>query len=473
MNNIRKNPWLGLAAIGLLTVMENIDASIVNIAMPIISKSLRVPLSHTAYISIIYMVVLSGLLISFGRLGDLVGKTKVFKSGTYVFILGSLMASFNLGFEFLLLARVVQSIGAAATLSNSYGIISQIFIPDQRGRAMGINTIFISAGYVAGPALGGILLQVFPWNSIFMINIPIGIIAIIMSWLFLNLDDETTKSGKFKYDYAGSALLFISISLFFTALELAQSLGFENLMVIGLFVGFVIAAIAFWIVERDVDAPTLDFSLFKNPIYSTALFVGALSPIVNSLFSFIFPIYLQSFRGISVGLTGVLVLISPITTAIAAPIGGWIGDKTSKEIMIMSGLAFMFLAQVGYYFFDQNTAIPYIIVMIILSGVGTGIFIAPNTATIMSPIAKDKLGVAGASQTLAVNLGNIIGISLASFVIFTTMSRLAGYKVNSYLPSHPEWFIYGTRLTFIVAAGLMLLGIVITAWRVLRKMEIK
>ncbi|WP_052127671.1 MFS transporter [Lentilactobacillus curieae] len=458
MNNIRKNPWLGLAAIGLLTVMENIDASIVNIAMPIISKSLHVPLSHTAYISIIYMVVLSGLLISFGRLGDIVGKTKVFKSGTYVFILGSLMASFNLGFEFLLLARVVQSIGAAATLSNSYGIISQIFSPDQRGRAMGINTIFISAGYVAGPALGGILLQVFPWNSIFMINIPIGIIAIIMSWLFLNLDDEATKSGKFKYDYAGSALLFISISLFFTALELAQSLGFENLMVIGLFVGFAIVAIAFWIVEQDVDAPTLDFSLFKNPIYSTALFVGALSPIVNSLFSFIFPIYLQSFRGISVGITGALVLISPITTAIAAPIGGWIGDKTSKEIMIMSGLAFMFLAQVGYYFFDQNTAISYIIVMIILNGIGTGIFIAPNTATIMSPIAKDKLGVAGASQTLAVNLGNIIGISLASLVIFTTMSHLAGYKVSSYLPSHPEWFIYGTRLTFIVAAGLMLLG---------------
>jgi len=471
VSDLRKNPWLGLTAIGLLTVMENIDASIVNIAMPIISKSLHVPLSQTAYISIIYMVVLSGLLISFGRLGDIIGKTKVFKSGTYIFILGSLMASINLGFEFLLVARVVQSIGAAATLSNSYGIISQIFNPTQRGRAMGINTIFISAGYVAGPALGGLLLQIFPWNSIFIINIPIGIVAIIMSWLFLNLDDDTTKNGNFKYDYAGSVLLFVSIALFFTALEMAQSIGFGNPMVIGLFVGFVIAAIAFVFVERDVPAPTLDFSLFKNHIYSSALFVGALSPIVNSLFSFIFPIYLQSFRGISVGLTGALVLISPVTTAFAAPIGGLIGDKTSKEIMIISGLALMFLAQIGFYFFDAHTSIAYIAVTIILSGIGTGIFIGPNTATIMAPISRDKLGVAGASQTLAVNLGNIIGISLASLTIFTTMSHLAGYKVSGYLPSHPEWFIYGTRLTFLIAAGLMVLGIVITGWRVAKKMK--
>lgn len=426
MDNLRKNPWLGLTAIGLLTVMENIDASIVNIAMPIISKSLHVPLSQTAYISIIYMVVLSGLLISFGRLGDIIGKTKVFKSGTYIFILGSLMASINLGFEFLLFARVVQSIGAAATLSNSYGIISQIFSPTQRGRAMGINTIFISAGYVAGPALGGLLLQYFPWNSIFIINIPIGIVAIIMSWLFLNLDDDATKSGNFKYDYAGSVLLFVSIALFFTALEMAQSIGFGNPMVIGLFVGFAIAAIAFVFVERDVPAPTLDFSLFKNHIYSSALFVGALSPIVNSIFSFIFPIYLQSFRGISVGITGALVLISPVTTAIAAPIGGLIGDKTSKEAMIIAGLALMFFAQVGFYFFDAKTSIAYIVVAIILSGIGTGIFIGPNTATIMAPISRDKLGVAGASQTLAVNLGNIIGISLASLAIFTTMTHLAG-----------------------------------------------
>lgn len=171
--------WLAMIVIGIFTIMANLDASIINIALPIMSKSLAVPISQITYTVMGYMVILSGLLVTFGKLGDIWGKGRIFTLGMYSFTIGSLMASVNFGFEFLLLARFVQAVGAAATLSNSYGLISELFDNHTRGTAMGINTMFISAGFVAGPALGGFLLQQFAWNAIFMINIPLGIIAII------------------------------------------------------------------------------------------------------------------------------------------------------------------------------------------------------------------------------------------------------------------------------------------------------
>lgn len=176
----KTNKTLILIALGIFTFMSTLDGSIVNIAMPIMSKEMNISLSRIEWVVSIYLIVISALLMFFGRLGDVIGKSKVFRIGTAIFILGSLLAGINLGLAFLLFARAVQAIGAAMTMSNSFGITTSTFPIEQRGRAMGVIGTFVALGAVAGPAIGGLILNYLTWNYIFWINVPIGIIAVLI-----------------------------------------------------------------------------------------------------------------------------------------------------------------------------------------------------------------------------------------------------------------------------------------------------
>ncbi|KZV04677.1 MFS transporter [Lactiplantibacillus plantarum] len=425
--------WLAMIVIGIFTIMANLDASIINIALPIMSKSLAVPISQITYTVMGYMVILSGLLVTFGKLGDIWGKGRIFTLGMYSFTIGSLMASVNFGFEFLLLARFVQAVGAAATLSNSYGLISELFDNHTRGTAMGINTMFISAGFVAGPALGGFLLQQFAWNAIFMINIPLGIIAIILGHLFLPKNHGRQQATKL--DGWGAGILFI--------ITLALTLYFIYL-------------------EKQRKNALLPLSIFKNRTFSLALLVGMLIPLINALFSFIFPLYLQDYLNWSVGTTGILMLIFPLIMAIAAPLGGWLSDLFSQQLVLLTGLVLIIITQIGFLFLDSHTSLTLIISLLISNGIGTGFFIAPNNTLLMSVVPQNQLGVAGSLQSLGNNIGNILGVALGSLALFTTMSIDAGYRVSTYLPAHPAWFAHGLTWSFSVSLICALLGFAIS-----------
>lgn len=430
---ITTRSWLAMIVIGIFTIMANLDASIINIALPIMSKSLAVPISQITYTVMGYMVILSGLLVTFGKLGDIWGKGRIFTLGMYSFTIGSLMASVNFGFEFLLLARFVQAVGAAATLSNSYGLISELFDNHTRGTAMGINTMFISAGFVAGPALGGFLLQQFAWNAIFMINIPLGIIAIILGHLFLPKNHGRQQATKL--DGWGAGILFI--------ITLALTLYFIYL-------------------EKQRKNALLPLSIFKNRTFSLALLVGMLIPLINALFSFIFPLYLQDYLNWSVGTTGILMLIFPLIMAIAAPLGGWLSDLFSQQLVLLTGLVLIIITQIGFLFLDSHTSLTLIISLLISNGIGTGFFIAPNNTLLMSVVPQNQLGVAGSLQSLGNNIGNILGVALGSLALFTTMSIDAGYRVSTYLPAHPAWFAHGLTWSFSVSLICALLGFAIS-----------
>ncbi|MGF2384689.1 MFS transporter [Lentilactobacillus otakiensis] len=328
MKNTQTHEWLALTAIGLFTVMANLDSSIVNIALPTLSRDFKIPTSMAAYTVIIYMVVMSGLLVLGGRLGDIISKSRIFKYGMYVFTLGSLLASISPSFGLLQIARIVQAIGASATLANSYGLISQIFPPATRGKAMGFNTLFISGGFIIGPALGGLLLQHFIWQSIFMINLPIGVIAIIMGTLFLP-HEQSGKMPK-KFDWLGAVLLFFAISAFILFLEIGQTIGFSNLIVIGMVVIFAIVGIWLVIREQRHSSSLLDMSIFKIREFTLTLFALVFVMMTNSFFDIVFPFYLQSILKWSVGAAGLMMIVFPAVMAIVAPLGGGLGDRERK-----------------------------------------------------------------------------------------------------------------------------------------------
>ncbi len=190
--------------------MSNLDASIVNVAMPVMAKQLNIPMNQIEWVVSLYLIVLSALLLFFGKLGDLYGKIRIFRIGTVVFLVGSLLSGWQINFPFLLFGRIIQGLGGAMTLSNTYGITTATFDLKERGRAMGFISTFVALGAVAGPGVGGIILAKLPWGYIFWVNLPIGIIAIILGMFVL---PKSTAETSGKIDWAGFlnfALLIVS-----------------------------------------------------------------------------------------------------------------------------------------------------------------------------------------------------------------------------------------------------------------------
>ncbi|GAW98906.1 major facilitator superfamily transporter [Secundilactobacillus mixtipabuli] len=173
---VQKHRWWILAAVGLFTFMSTLDASIVNIALPVISGDLNVPMNQAEWVVSIYLIVICSLLLLFGKLGDSIGKIRIFRIGTVLFVFGSLLAGSNGSFYLLLAARIVQALGASMTMANNNGIITEVFPFSERGRALGMIGSFVALGSIAGPGLGGIVLSHLSWGYIFWLNVPIGVI---------------------------------------------------------------------------------------------------------------------------------------------------------------------------------------------------------------------------------------------------------------------------------------------------------
>ncbi len=205
---VQKNRWWILIAISMFTFMSTLDGSIVNIALPTISDDMGIPMNQAEWVVSVYLMIVCSCLLLFGKIGDSRGKIKVFRIGTLIFVLGSLLCGFNHSLGILLFARVVQAIGASMTMATNAGIITEVFPIHERGRALGAIGAFVSLGSIAGPGLGGLILSQFSWAYIFWINVPVGIVTMLIAEKFLPKD--ITMSG---HTIDGGALLPLRLRL--------------------------------------------------------------------------------------------------------------------------------------------------------------------------------------------------------------------------------------------------------------------
>ncbi len=392
-NNVSKgltvNKTLILIALGMFTFMSTLDGSIVNIAMPIMSKELSVTASQIEWVVSIYLIIISSLLMFFGRLGDVVGKTRIFKIGTAIFIIGSLIAGINLGLPFLLFARGVQAVGAAMAMSNSFGITTSSFPINQRGRAMGFIGTFVALGSVAGPAVGGLILNYLPWNYIFWINVPIGIIAILLG--LKSLPKDVPVSANAPLDWLGTLEFVVFIVTFFFAILRGQAIGYTHPIILGALLIAVVSIILFIRTEKQLKHPLLDFSIFKYSDFTFGL-IAALLVFINGFFyNVLMPYYLVNARGLSSRLSGVLLSIIPLTMVIFGPIGGVLADKFNSTKITIIGVTLVLLAQFLIMGFQLGTPFWYFIFTSIVTGIGIGMFQSPNNASVMSAVPSNRL----------------------------------------------------------------------------------
>lgn len=462
---IYKNRMLILFNIVLMTFMATLDSSIVNVALPQMAEKLSVSTQAIAWVVTSYLIVISGSILIFGRLGDLKGKTKVFQCGVLLFTFGSLLCGVSNSIAFLIIARAIQAIGAAATMANNQGIITAIFPNNERGKALGISGTFVALGSMAGPPIGGLIVSHFSWNYIFLINVPIGIIVYLLAIKTLPKSQKVTTE---KLDTKGAALFSIFIVTLFASIIIGEDYGYSDPAIVA---GLLIALISFIIfiyIEKGTEHPLLQLSLFKNKLFSLSIFCAFISFVSISSSMIIQPFYLQNVLAYSPAFTGLIMVAYPLVLSFVAPVSGYFSDKIGSELLTCLGLI---LTSAGLFLMatlNENTSLLLMIIYIVILSIGNGLFQSPNTSLIMSSAPRNMLGISGSINALTRNLGMISGTALAVLILYSRMSSMIGYNVSNYINGRADVFIYGMQGAYLTAAMVSSLGAILTALRLYR-----
>ncbi|MGZ7441280.1 MFS transporter [Paenibacillus sp. TH7-28] len=459
---IQKRRWLILVVLNLFTFMSTLDGSIVNIALPVISKRLDLQVAEAEWVVTAYLLMICAAILFFGKLGDIVGKIKVFKWGMIFFTVGSLLCGFSSSLTMLVGSRLIQALGASMTMANSQGIITDIFPANERGRALGLIGTFVSLGSIAGPSLGGVIVSALGWEYIFWVNIPVGLIAIVLGWR--TLPGDRTKL-RVKIDKAGSLLFPLFILALFSGLLLGQQIGYRDPRIIAALIIAAVVFIVFLWIETRKSEPMLQLSLFKNPLFSLSILCGFLVFVANFCFNIIAPFYTQSILNLSPSQAGLLMMLFPIVMVIVAPLSGALSDKIGSELLTFAGLIVMVVAQVGLAGLHGSSPIFLVGVWIAMLGLGSGLFQSPNNSLVMSKVPRTQLGIAGSINSLVRNIGMVVGITVATTTLFGVMSSLAGQRVTGLVPGRPDLFLSGMHVVFMTSATICLVAAVLTGWR--------
>ncbi len=326
--NTYKNNWIILAIVVMSPFMACLDSSIVNVALPVMAKELSTSMAGIQQVVTSYLIVISAAILIFGRLGDIKGKTSVFKYGFIIFVLGSFLCGISTTLNFLIFSRIVQAIGAAMTMSTSQGIITHTFPPNERGRALGISGTSVALGTLLGPPLGGLIISVVSWEYIFLINVPIGLVAFIAAMKYLPKDKVKSKQS---LDIKGAILFIICIVALFWAMLKGQQTGYNHINIIISFIVSLICFVIFIILELKIENPMLDLSIFKNRVFSVNIFSAFVMFIGISCINIIQPFYLQDVLKLSPGKTGLIMMAYPIVLSVIAPISGYLSDKMGSK----------------------------------------------------------------------------------------------------------------------------------------------
>lgn len=460
-----KKEWAILLTVLPMTFMTTLDSSIVNVALPTMSRELGTTMAGIEWVVTSYLITICATILLFGRLGDIVGKSKVFKIGIGVFTLGSLFCGLSNSLIMLILSRIIQAIGAGAAMATNQGIITETFPPTKRGRALGMTGTAVALGTMVGPTLGGLIVSVAPWEYIFLINIPIGILVYIGVLKVLNFKKITEKVP---FDIKGTFLFMISIIMLFTSINFGQSIGYTNPIIMGAFVLSLVLLFIFIKVEQKIISPMLDINIFKNKLFSLSIFCGFTSFVSIGAINIILPFYYQDVLKLTPSSAGFMMTVSPIILAIVAPISGHLSDKLGSEKISCIGLSILTIGIFSLTIFNQYTSLIIVAIFVGLVSLGSGIFQSPNNSLIMSTVDKTKLGIAGSVNGLVRNLGTTTGIALSTSILYSRMSSKIGYKVSGYVEGRADIFIYAMRFVFAGIGCICLIGAILTLLRVIK-----
>ncbi|MBP8032000.1 MAG: MFS transporter [Acetobacterium sp.] len=461
-----KNKWPILLIVVMSTFMATLDSSIVNVALPQMARALDVDTAQIQLVVTSYLIVIVGIILIFGKLGDMLGKTRIFTFGIAMFTLGSLLCGIGSSFPVLIGARIIQAVGAAATMANNQGIITQVFPATERGKALGLTGTSVALGSLVGPGLGGIIVGAASWEYIFLINVPVGVVVLFFA---IKLLPRSNKKVTDRLDILGAALFMFSIVPLFVALGQVPSLGFTNPLILSAFVVSVLSFIAFIVVEQKRENPLISLSIFKNKLFSLSIFCAFITFVGLFCNSIIQPFYLQDVMNYAPEQAGLIMMIFPLVLSVLAPVSGHVSDKIGSELLTFIGLLLISLGLFLMSTLTEQSSLMTMVIFIVILSAGMGLFQSPNNSLIMSTVGRHQLGIAGSINALVRNMGMVCGIALATTLLYGSMSEELGYRVTDYVAGQNGAFINGMRNVYLTAAVICFVGAILTLLRLIEK----
>jgi EmrB/QacA subfamily drug resistance transporter len=414
--------WL-LVTAALGGFMPVLDAGVVNLILPNLSKYFSTSLSTIEWVTMAYLLVISGLVIALGRFGDLYGHKKIFLGGYIIFSIASLLCGLAPSIWMLIVFRGIQAIGGGMLVSMSPAIITANVTSASRGRALSVTAVAMGVGTILGPVLGGFLTTNFGWRSVFMINIPIGIIGYWIAQQTIPTNDEHGPASQ-SFDLGGAALILLALIAILLPLSLAGDYGWGNpwiLISLGIGIG---SAISFVFFEKRRTDPLLDIDLFQNRLFlmgniSTSLFYMAQYTIL-----LLIPFYLQDLRGLTAQQTGILYLPLPVIIILIAPLSGYLSDRMDSRYISSAGMAIMAFGIWQLSNLRANSAIIFLILGAATLGLGSGLFLTPNNSAVMGSVPDSKRGVASGVLAMMKYIGMVLGVAVSGAVFTSSRQGL-------------------------------------------------
>ena len=408
-------PWLAVGTVCVGAFMGQLDASIVATALPFIRSNLHASIASVEWVVLIYVLVLAGTVAAVGRIADRVGRKLLYTYGFGVFVLGSAACALAPSLGLLVVARLVQAVGAVMLQANSYALIRDVLPPGRLGTGLGVQGAAQAVGLCVGPALGGALTVLGGWRLIFLVNIPIGLIGLALGLLFL--PRSTHHDPTSRIDPYGTLLLAAIPAAILAGLSFAAQSGTAAWVEPGLVVAACALLIGAMARQRSVPGSVVDAALIRVPAFDAGVAAAMLSYAI--LFGTLVgvPFYLENSLLVEAGQTGLELSALPVALALAAPLGGAIRDRVGPRVP--TGLGMLLTAAGMALLAASATRANLTVVALAVAGAGMGLFVAANNAATMFAAPQERAGAAGGLLNMARGLGTALGVALTSLVFAT------------------------------------------------------
>ena len=463
--------WWAFWTIATGTFFSVVDHGSVLVALPGIESHFDASLESVQWVVVAYALVISVLLLPMGRLGDVVGRRKIYLAGTAFFVLASLGAALSTSLEMLVVMRVLKGIGAGMVQGCGMGMVIATFPDSERGKALGTHLSVVGMGAIAGPAMGGFLVAWLGWQSVFFVNVPAGTLVLALAWFLLERGPTSGQyqrgQGASSFDWTGAAVSGVILLVLLLVVGNGNGLGWRSAPVIvgGVAVVVLMAGFIWW--ELRVRAPMLDLRLFANQIFGLGVAAAWLSFFGSSAARFMMPFYLQRVLLYSPEQVGLMMIPPAICMVLIGPFSGRVADRFGWRVPTVCGMTLTAAgAFVLAFALEERSPVWLVIATMMMQSSGNGIFNSPNSSSILSVVDRSRYGVVSALTQLVRNSANVVSVAVSTTVVVSTMATYGVEpKLEAVNPEVATAFVAGLRWAFLMLGAALAAGGVIAFYR--------
>lgn len=443
-----------LASLSLSMLLSSLGTSIANVGLPTLAQAFHASFQQVQWVVLAYLLAITTLIVSVGRLGDVIGRRRLMLGGILLFTAASVLCGIAPTLWLLIAARAVQGLGAAIMMALTMAMVGEAVTKAKTGSAMGLLGTMSAVGTALGPTLGGVLIAGFGWPALFLINVPLGVLTLVLAYHYLPHDPKAPKMHRVNFDALGTLLLALTLAAYALAMTLGHgSFGSLNM---ALLLAALVGAGLFLFAESSVASPLIRLVMFKNPTLSAGFAMSILVTTVVMATLVVGPFYLTGALALDTAQVGLVMSSGPVVAALAGAPSGRLVDRFGASRMSIAGLVGMASGSTLLPILASDWGVPGYITPLVLITAGYALFQAANNTAVMTNSQADQRGVISGLLNLSRNLGLITGASLMG-TVFAFGAATTQWSVQ------PESVVAGMRLTFTVAAGLIIIALAVAA----------